>query len=231
MLLVFIKATILFFSVFFVMRVMGKRQLGEMQPVELVITLILAEIALIPMNDPYIPMYYGLVPIITLGTLHLVISFIAKKSMKVRHLLSGKSVIVVDKNGICYDNLKKMNINVNDLLESVRTSGYADFNTIQYAIIETNGKLCVIEKESDPTKPTPPLLPITLFVDGAWNDKNLELTGLSQQSIKNIFAEFGFSNPKDILYADIRQDGVIYVSPKKGRYFTDTVSLATEGSW
>lgn len=231
MLVVFLKSAIIFLVVLVVLRIMGKRQLGEMQPFELVITLILAEVACIPMNDPYIPLYYGLVPIITLGTLHLVLSLIARKSMAMRHLISGRSVIAVDKNGICYENLKKMNLNMNDLLESVRSSGYADFNTIQYAIFETNGKLCVIEKESDPTEPTPALLPITLFIDGSWNDKNLETAGVTRTVIENIFKQNGYQHQKEILYADIRQDGLVYISPKHGKFFTETLKIKTGEAW
>ena len=210
-------------------RILGKRQLGEMQPFELVITLIIAEVALIPMNDPYIPMYYGLIPIVTLGAFHVIISFISLKSMRARHLFSGRSVLVVDRGAICYDNLKKMNLNANDLLESVRTSGYPDFNTIEYALIETNGKMCVIEKPSDPKKPTPALFPVTLFVDGAWNEKNLTLAGITRTVLESIFKKNGFEKSKEILYADIRQDGMVYVSPKKGQYFTEKLKI--QGEW
>jgi len=208
---------------------MGKRQLGEMQPFELVITLILAEVACIPMNEPYVPLYYGLVPIITLGTLHLVLSFIARKSMKARHLISGRSVTAIDKSGIRYDNLKKMNLNANDLLESIRSAGYADFNSIEYAIFETNGKLCVIEKETDPQKPTPALLPITLFVDGAWNEANFRTAGITRAVLEGVFKKHGYPKSKDVLYADIRQDGLVYVSPKEGKYFTEKLKI--KGDW
>ena len=110
MLVVMIKSLITFLVVFFVIRLMGKRQIGEMQPFELVITLIVAEVACIPMNDPYIPLYYGIIPIVTLATLHIVLSFVMRKSIKARKFLSGSSVIVIDKTGIRYDNLKKMNM-------------------------------------------------------------------------------------------------------------------------
>ena len=230
MLVVFFKSLILFFVILLVLRIMGKRQLGEMQPFELVITLILAEVACIPMNEPYIPLYYGLVPIVTLGTVHLLLSFIARKSMTARHLISGRSVIVMDKSGIRYDNLKKMNLNVNDLLESVRSAGYADFNAILYAIFETNGKLCVIEKETNPAKPVPALLPITLFVDGAWNEENLKIAGVTRTVLENTYRKHGYRNARDILYADVRQDGILYVNPKNGDFFTEKLNLAG-GLW
>ena len=162
MVVVFFKSLITFFLVLIVVRLMGKRQLGEMQPFELVITFIIAEVACIPMNDPYIPFYYGIVPIITLAVLHLVLSVLARKSIFARKVISGHSVIAIDKNGINYQNLKKMNMNVNDLIEAVRSSGYVDFADIEYAIFETNGKVCVVEKASDPTEVKPAYLPLGL---------------------------------------------------------------------
>lgn len=225
MLVVFIKSLITFFLVLIVVRLMGKRQLGEMQPFELVITFIIAEVACIPMNDPYIPFYYGIVPIITLGVLHLVLSVLARKSILARKIISGRSVIAIDKNGINYENLKKMNVNVNDLIEAVRSSGYMDFADIEYAIFETNGKVCVVEKECDPTQPKPAYLPLSLLVDGKFDKENLELAGASEQKIIEVFLKNGIKNPKDVLYTDVRQDGTLYVSPKYKKCFTQKISI------
>ncbi|MCI8487182.1 MAG: DUF421 domain-containing protein [Clostridia bacterium] len=231
MLVVFIKSLITFFLVLIVVRLMGKRQLGEMQPFELVITFIIAEVACIPMNDPYIPFYYGIVPIITLGVLHLVLSVLARKSILARKIISGRSVIAIDKNGINYENLKKMNVNVNDLIEAVRSSGYMDFADIEYAIFETNGKVCVVEKECDPTQPKPAYLPLSLLVDGKFDKENLELAGASEQKIIEVFLKNGIKNPKDVLYTDVRQDGTLYVSPKYKKCFTQKISIKGGENW
>ena len=231
MLVVFIKSLITFFLVLIVVRLMGKRQLGEMQPFELVITFIIAEVACIPMNDPYIPFYYGIVPIITLGVLHLVLSVLARKSILARKIISGRSVIAIDKNGINYENLKKMNVNVNDLIEAVRSSGYMDFADIEYAIFETNGKVCVVEKECDPTQPKPPYLPLILLVDGKFDKENLELAGATEQKIIEVFLKNGIKNPKDVLYTDVRQDGTLYVSPKYKKCFTQKISIKGGENW
>jgi uncharacterized membrane protein YcaP (DUF421 family) len=217
--------------VLIVVRLMGKRQLGEMQPFELVITFIIAEVACIPMNDPYIPFYYGIVPIITLGVLHLVLSVLARKSILARKIISGRSVIAIDKNGINYENLKKMNVNVNDLIEAVRSSGYMDFADIEYAIFETNGKVCVVEKECDPTQPKPAYLPLSLLVDGKFDKENLELAGASEQKIIEVFLKNGIKNPKDVLYTDVRQDGTLYVSPKYKKCFTQKISIKGGENW
>lgn len=231
MLVVFIKSLITFFLVLIVVRLMGKRQLGEMQPFELVITFIIAEVACIPMNDPYIPFYYGIVPIITLGVLHLVLSVLARKSILARKIISGRSVIAIDKNGINYENLKKMNVNVNDLIEAVRSSGYMDFADIEYAIFETNGKVCVVEKECDPTQPKPAYLPLSLLVDGKFDKENLELAGATEQKIIEVFLKNGIKNPKDVLYTDVRQDGTLYVSPKYKKCFTQKISIKGGENW
>jgi len=233
MFVVMLKSIITFLVVFFVIRLMGKRQIGEMQPFELVITLIIAEVACIPMNDPYIPLYYGLIPILTLATLHVVLSFVARKSVKTRKLLSGSSIIVVDKSGIRYDNLQKMNMNMDDLVEAVRTAGYVDFTQIAYAIFETNGKLCVVEKEQsqDGEQPAPPtLLPLQLVVDGKLNERNLELSGAKKSDILEILGEKKLKL-SDILYCDVRQDGNAYFSPKKSQAFCEKLAITGGANW
>ncbi len=249
MFVVFLKSIITFLVVFFVIRLMGKRQIGEMQPFELVITLIIAEVACIPMNDPYIPLYYGLIPILTLATLHIVLSLIMRKSIKMRKIMSGSSVIVIDKAGINYDNLKKMNMNMDDLIEAVRTAGYVDFSQIAYAIFETNGQLCVVEKEQPQEQPSQDksdknnkdadsrqeqqpqtLLPLELVIDGKFNEKNLELSGTEKSEIVRVLNENGL-RLSDLLYADVRQDGNAYFSPKRKPAFCCPINICGGGNW
>jgi len=230
MLVVLIKSVVIFFVVFVAIRLMGKRQLGQMQPLELVITLVVAEIACVPINDPYIPFYSGIVPIITLTFLHILLSFIARKSEKIRKVLSGRAMLVIDKNGINYDSLKKLNINMNDVIESIRSSGYMDINEIQYAIIETNGNLCVVEKEKDPSAPTPALLPLTIISDGKWKEENLETSALKKETVKAELNKHDLKSEKEVLYADVRQDGTVYVSAKEGNCFTFNATV-NGGAW
>ena len=230
MLVVFIKSVVIFVIVFLCIRLMGKRQIGEMQPMELVITLIIAEIACIPINDPYIPFYSGIVPILTLTFLHILLSFVARKSQKVRRLLSGKPMLVINKDGIVYENLKKLNINMSDLIEAIRTSGYVDLSEIEYAIIETNGNMCVIEKPKDPTQKTPAYLPLAIVVDGVWQKDNMRMAGVVEDEVIKAVKPFGIKNEKEILYGDVRQDGTLYTSPKVGRCFTSKLKIKG-GGW
>lgn len=230
MLVVLLKSVITFFLVWYVVRLMGKRQLGEMQPFELVITLIIAEVACIPMNDPYIPFYAGVVPIVTLGFLQVLISTIARKSLAARKVISGSSVIVIDKDGINYENLKMLNMNVNDLIEAARGAGYPDFSRIAYAIFETNGNLCVIEKPSDPTVIEPPVLPVSLVTDGRWSEENLELCRADKEEIVEGLKQNGVDDVSRVLYLDVRQNGVCYVAPKNGKSFGMKASV-DGGRW
>ncbi len=232
MFVVFLKSVITFLIVFFVVRLMGKRQIGEMQPFELVVTLIIAEVACIPMNDPYIPLYYGIIPIFTLATLHILLSLLSRKSIFARKVLSGSSVIVIDKSGINYKNMKKMNMNIDDLIEAVRTAGYVDFSQIAYAIFETNGQLCVVEKPQPPQPqdqpPQPALLPLELVVDGKYMEQNMTLAGAQKSDVERVLQNNGFKL-SDILYADVRQDGNAYFSPKyKPAFCSD---LTVSGGW
>lgn len=231
MLIIFIKTTVIALLVFFVLRLMGKRQIGEMQPFEFVITLILAEVACLPMNDPYIPLHFGVIPIVTLAFLDIVLSFIGRKFNWFRRVMDGSSVIVIDRRGIVYENLKKMNMNVDDVLVSARSGGYPDISTIEYAIVEPTGKFSVIEKASDPTKPTPAYYPLPLIEDGKKMKDNIALCGITEPQLAKVLFGGGLKKPQDVLYMDVRQDGTVYVSPKFKPCYTQKIALAGGNNW
>ena len=118
MLILLFRCLIIYFIVLVVFRMMGKRQLGELQPFEFVITLIIADLATIPMSEINIPLLHGLIPLLTLSVMHFLISFLARKSIAMRKLFNGKPVIVINSSGIDYEALRKRNMNFNDLSEA-----------------------------------------------------------------------------------------------------------------
>ena len=140
MLTIVVRAIIIYLVVLFLYRLMGKRQLGQMQPFELVLTLIIADLATIPMAEVSVPVLHGIVPLLTLVILHFVLTFLSKISNKFASFLSGKPVIVINPDGIDYKALKNLNISVDDVFEAIRGCGYFKIEQIQYAIMETNGK-------------------------------------------------------------------------------------------
>ena len=142
------RSLILYILILFLVRLMGKRQLGEMQPFELVITLIIADLATIPMAETALPLLQGIIPLLTLVCIHYLICMLSRKSLTFRKLFNGKPIILLDPNGINYENLKKVNMNFNDLMEGIHTAGYFNLEELLYVILQTNGSMTVVNRSA-----------------------------------------------------------------------------------
>lgn len=218
---------------------MGKRQLGELQPFEFVITLIVADLATLPMADTAIPLIHGVVPLITLLLIHFALSVLTRKSVFFRKVLSGKPVIIISPNGIDYDNLKKLNLNLNDVQESLRNLNYYNFEDVEYAIVETNGKITAIPKVSTTPVTKQDLqinspenrLSIMLVSDGKILEENLKLAKVDIEFINNQIKKVGENNIKDILIIMLDNDGNMYIQPKRKKYVTIKTSYKGGDNW
>ena len=233
------RCIIIYIIVLFVFRLMGKRQLGELQPFEFVITLIVADLATMPMADTAIPLIHGVVPLITLLLLHFIISVLIRKSIFWRKVISGKPVIIISPQGIEYENLKKLNLNLNDIQESLRTLNYYNFDDIEYAIVETNGKITVIPKvaSTPPTcedlqinKPENHLIMI-LISDGKLVKENLEIAKIDENFILRQIKKIGERNIKNILIFTLDNDGNMYIQPKNKPYVTLKTTFEGGNNW
>lgn len=233
------RCVIIYLIVLCVFRLMGKRQLGELQPFEFVITLIVADLATLPMADTAIPLVHGVVPLITLLLIHFGISVLIQKSLFFRKVISGKPVIIISPDGIDYENLKKLNLNLNDIQESLRNLNYFNFDDIEYAIVETNGKITVIPKvASTPVtcedlkinKPENRLI-IMLISDGKIVKENLKLCGVDEDFILRNIKKAGESKIKNILIFTIDNDGNMYIQPKNKKYVTLKTSFEGGDNW
>ena len=147
MVLVTIRTAIIFIVLLIIMRLMGKRQIGEMQPFELVITLLIAELACIPMADVSIPLLYGIISVVTIFVLHEIMTRLDLKLKPLKSLISGKPSVVVNKNGIDDYQLKRNNLDVSDLIESLRTAGYFSLDAVDYALYEANGTFSALPNQ------------------------------------------------------------------------------------
>ncbi|MDP4134244.1 MAG: DUF421 domain-containing protein, partial [Bacillota bacterium] len=141
MIIVFVRTIILYISMVLAMRLMGKKQVGELQPSELVVSIAISDLASIPMQDTSQPILSGLIPIITLMSLEVVLSFICMKSSLMRRALDGKPTILIEKGKIIEKELAKMRYNLDDLTEELRSEGFFDVRDVEYAILETTGSL------------------------------------------------------------------------------------------
>ena len=165
------------------MRLMGKRQLGELQPFELAITLVASELVCIPMADATIPILYGIIPVFSLFLVHIIITKLATKSKKFRKFLNGKPVIIIQDGNILPDVLKELNMNIDDVMEALRGTGYFNPDDVAYAVLETNGSMTVLPKtQSRPLAPEdlslklePAALPVTVIMEGEFIAENLAI--------------------------------------------------------
>ena len=148
MFIVLIRTIILYSLVILVMRLMGKRQIGELQPYEFVITIMISDLAALPMQDTRLPLILGIIPIITLLFIKTILTQLQLKSQTARKILEGEPVILVHKGKINMKALSKQQINLDELMEELRLAGYFDLNEIQYAILENNGQLSFLTSQS-----------------------------------------------------------------------------------
>ncbi|MDR0752131.1 MAG: DUF421 domain-containing protein [Christensenellaceae bacterium] len=202
---------------------MGKRQLGELQPVEFVITLIAAELACVPMQDISTPIMYGFIPILVIFAAHFLISSLSTKSIPFRKFINGKPVIIINENGLDYNALKQLNMNVCDILESLRDRECFSIEQVNMALIETTGKLTVLKNnEVSP----PRSLPITLVLEGKFLEENARFFSLSK-SIISLFLSKHNLKIEDILLLTLEKTKV-FVQPKFKRFFSSFLESFNE---
>ena len=226
MLVLFIRVQIIYFVVLLFLRIMGKRQIGEMQPYELVITLIIADLATVPMSDANIPLLNGILPLAILVILHYSITMLTRKSILLRKLISGQPVIVISPDGINYQALKKLNMNLHDLQESLRQCDYFNFEQVRYAIIETNGKMSVIPTSQDAPATAKdvganneePELPALIVSDGKIMKDNLKRINLTEEKLDQLLQQLNITKLKDLIVMNLDSSGKLYYQLKNQSY-------------
>lgn len=220
-----IRTFFLYFSVVFIMRMMGKKQIGELEPFELVIALMISELATFPMQDIRIPILHAIIPIITLLFLQVATSFVELKSEKARKLLTGSPSILINNGKIDIAELRYQRFNINDLLEQLRLKGYFNISDIQYVILETSGELSVLPKalKSNTTKEDLKLkvveerLPIPLIMDGKVNFKNLKLLAKDETWLNSILKKNNIHSAKDVFLGTLDSKSKFFYQLKEGK--------------
>ena len=231
MLTTIVRVMIIYIIVLFLYRLMGKRQLGQMQPFELVLTLIIADLATIPMAEVSVPVLEGIVPLFTLVLIHFAITLLSKASTKFSHFVSGKPVIVINPNGIDYKALKNLNLSIDDITEAVRGAGYFKLEQVQYAIMETNGKMSVFPKSEfapltvgdmnlDVAKSA---LPINIISEGKILKNNLEIAKIDENFVLKLLKNANIKKVKDCLVLTIDKNGSVFAQPFYDKYITFNV--------
>lgn len=174
---ILIRTVIIYVLLSFSLRIMGKRQLGELDVMELVSTLLISELASIPIDDPDIPLLNAIIPILLILSAEVILSTIKNKSEKLKEGLEGKPIYIIYKGRLLQDALKENRISVNELLSEMRSQGIGDISEINYAILEQSGSLSLLKKSNDE-------LAHTIIIDGHLMDKGLKALGYDERWLK-----------------------------------------------
>lgn len=225
---VIVKTAIIYFFAMFAMRLMGKRQAGELQPFELVIAVMIADVASTPMNSSGVPITFGIVPIIMLLLLHNLISFVTMKSEKARAFISGRPSIIIHKGVINEKELKKLNYNFSDLFEQLRTKNVMSIGDVHYAVLETNGELSVMLKpqkrnltpEDMNLNPQNPGFCYDVILDGKLKKENLETLGFRENDLRAFLLSKNIKEFKDVLVATSDETGSVFIQDYGGNQTT-----------
>ena len=224
MLISFLRALVLYLVLICVIRLMGKRQLGEMEPSEFVVTMLIADLASVPMQDIGIPLLSGVVPILTVLGLELILSAVSLRSVRVRRILCGNPVILLENGQILQHNLRRTRITVDELTEMLRQSGTVDLRQIQRATLETNGQLSVLLRaeympasaKDAGVKVKQVSIPVTLISDGHVIERNLTAMGHDRVWLQAQLKKRN-TTVKEVFLFTQTPDGTQYWLPREGR--------------
>ena len=206
MLISFIRTVILYSILILVIRLMGKRQLGEMEPMEFVVTMLLANLAAVPMQETGIPLLAGLIPILVVLSMELLLSVLVYHSVHARRLLCGKPVILMENGRLLQDNMKKTRITPDELTEFARMEGITDLSGVKYAILETGGQISILpyakykpaSAKDAGVKVEDAQLPVTVISDGHVLRENLPKLGKPRAWVDEVLREYQFLYPDKI---------------------------------
>ena len=222
MLTVFARAVILFLTAVGAMRLMGKRQVGQLQPFELVVAIMIAELAATPMGSVGVPLPYGLLPMAALIICHGALSFAAMKSERFRAWLCGRPTVLIRNGVICEKQLRKSSFTLSDLMEELRMGGVLDPAEVGTAVLETSGAVSVFPKAANrPVSPAdlglqaaPQGLPLPLVMDGKVNLPNLRRGGLTESWLVQALKSLGYASAEPVLFCCLNTQGQLMVQGK-----------------
>lgn len=225
MFVVLIRTIVLYLFIVIGIRLLGKRQVGELEPAELTLALIIADLASVPMQDNGIPLLAGLIPIIILLCIATILSVLSARSIRFRALLCGRPSIVVENGTVLESELRKNRLTVDELMEELRIQGCPDFRDVKFAVLETNGMLSVIPYASQKPvtaaqmgiDPNETGLSVILISDGRVLGNNLKVRGYEENWLQKQLSAHGLTSPKQAFLLTVDETGRTYCVPKGGQ--------------
>lgn len=236
MLTLFVRSVILFVAAVVAMRLMGKREVGQLQPYELVVVIMIAELAATPIGDVGSPLLYGILPMAALIICHGVISWLCMVSGRFRTLMCGQPTVLIRNGVICEKQMRHVGVTLSDLMEDLRTGGVLDPSEVGTAVLETGGQVNVFPKaEHRPltpkdmgTQPAQEGLPLTLILDGQVQQQNLQRGKLTEEWLHQQMQTLGYAMPKQVLFMCVNTQGLL-MAQGKGRTDMQTLQAFAPG--
>ncbi len=204
------RTIIIYILLNFSLKIMGKRQLGELDVSELVSTLLISEIAAIPIDDPDIPLFNAIIPILLIISVEIIVSSLKNKSEKLKAAIEGEPSYIIYKGKLLQRSLSENRISVNELLAELRSQGVGDLRDVEYAIIEQNGSLSVI-RSGDSS------LFHSVIIDGEIKLDTIDRLKISEKTLNKLLEQRG-TKAVDILLMSINDEGDIYIINKDGSF-------------
>lgn len=204
-----LRTLILYIVIMVAMRIMGKRQVGDMQPSDLVVSLLISEIAAMPIDNIDRPIVNGIIAVFLLVFLETALACISLKSGKLRRVVNGAPVIIINRGKVDRSALKRLRITTDELLEALRGQGFFDISTVQYAIIEPNGQLSVLEKSGGS-------LAVPVICDGKMQTHFMESAGISKHEVNSALKKRGIS-AEDVFIMTLDGDGKAFIIKEDGK--------------
>ena len=224
MITAFCRTIILYLVLMISLRLLGKRQIGDLEPSELALTLIIADLAAVPMQNYGIPLANGVIPIVTLLCLSMLVSFLSLKSIRFRALVCGKPAIIISDGKIAQHSMAQNRLTLDELFEQLRTQGYNDLRAVKYAVLETNGQLSILPytRESPLTPQDAGLnpvdrvtLPMFIINDGRIMDDNLKLSGHDRNWLTQQLKRYHLNSPEQVFLMTVDETGATMCIPKE----------------
>lgn len=231
---IFWRTVLIYFVVFLIMRLMGKREIGKLSVFDLVISIMIAEIAVFIIDDPHMPIINGIVPMVTLVMIQIVLAYLTLKNQKARAWFDGKPSFLIENGVLNQEEMRKQRYTLDDLLMQLRERQVTNMADVEFAVLETSGKLSVIEKtehdSNEPERPAAPApkddetdkprfryegLPLPLIMDGKVQDENLMKIGKTRFWLKNQLQSKGAYDFKEVFFCSIDHRGRMYLDKKR----------------
>lgn len=224
MIIAFLRTVILYLLIIAGIRLMGKKQVGELEPTELVLAMLISDLAAVPMQDFGIPLLFGVVPIVALLCITMALSVLTMRSLRLRLLLCGRPSILIEHGKLLQQELSRTRMTTDELTEELRLQGVTDLSTVKYAILETSGRVSVLlYADRQPATgrdlgltPEEPGLPLTIIENGQLYPDNLRRRGLDRAWLDKQLASRGVRSPREVFLLTVDEQQAVYFARKEG---------------